>query len=257
MLFSKPGLGLSAAVLACAWSAAASAQSIPDAAPADASTPDTATTANPSFAFGFGAASDYLFRGVGRSNDRAQAFGSLDSTFGEAYAGVWTSNAAFRGTGPARNGAEVDVYGGWRPEFRGYSLDFGAQYDAFAGQQAGADLDYVELFAKVSRAIGPVAGRIGLHYAPDFAGHGGAAWYAEAGADYAVTRDWTLSVGVGRQTGDRPTLVGGGDYLTWNAGVARALGQHVSLALHYSDTGAHRYGPTYDGRVVGELRTSF
>jgi uncharacterized protein (TIGR02001 family) len=256
MSLSKPSAGLIAAIV-CGWSGSVAAQPIPDTAPPDASPPDSAPASGPSLAFGFGAASDYLFRGVSRTNDRAQAFGSLDAAWGEAYAGVWASNAAFRGPGPARSGAEVDIYGGWRPEFRGYSLDLGVQYDAFAGQPTGADLDYVELYAKVSRAIGPVTGRIGLHYAPDFAGHGGAAWYAEAGADYAITRDWTASAGVGRQTGERPTLVGGGDYLTWCAGLARALGQHVTIAIRYSDTDHHRYGQSWDGRVAGEIRTSF
>jgi len=251
LLLSKPLPGLLAAA-AWAWAGAASAQPIPDTAP-----PDTAPAAGPSLAFGAGAASDYLFRGVSRTSDRAQAFGSFDATFGAAYAGVWASNAAFRGTGPARNGAEVDLYGGWRPEFRGYSLDFGVQYDLFAGHPPGVSLDYVELYAKAARTIGPVTGRIGAHYAPDFAAHGGPAWYAEAGADYALTRDWTASVGVGRQTGARPTLLGGGDYLTWSAGVARALGQHLTVAVRYSDTDAHRYGQAWDGRLVGELRASF
>lgn len=251
MLLSKPALGLLAAA-AWAWSGAAAAQPIPDTAP-----PDAATPMRPSFAFGLGAASDYLFRGVSRTSDRAQAFGSLDAAFGEAYAGVWVSNAAFRAAGPARGGAEVDLYGGWRPEFRGYSLDFGVQYDLFAGQPPGVSLDYVELYAKAARTIGPVTGRIGLRYAPDFAAHGGAAWYVEAGADYAISRDWTLSAGVGRQTGARPTLVGGGDYLTWSAGVARMLGQHLTVAVRYVDTDRHGYGQAYDGRLVGEIRASF
>lgn len=251
MLFSKPALGLLLAA-AWAWSGAVLAQPIPDTAP-----PDAAPATGPSFAFGAGAASDYLFRGVSRTNDRAQAFGSFDTAFGAAYAGVWASNAAFREAGPARNGAEVDLYGGWRPEFRGYSLDFGVQYDLFAGQPPGVSLDYVEFYAKASRSIGPVTGRVGIRFAPDYAAHGGQAWYAEAGADYALTRDWTVSAGVGRQTGARPTLVGGGDYLTWSAGLARALGQHLTAAVRYSDTDAHHYGQAWDGRLVGELRASF
>jgi uncharacterized protein (TIGR02001 family) len=252
MSHPKPRLALLAAAATCAWAGAAAAQPIPDTAP-----PDTAPPARPSFAFSLGAASDGLFRGASRTNDRAQAFGSVEAAYGEAYAGVWASNAAFRGTGPARNGAEVDLYGGWRPELLGYSLDLGLQYDIFAGQPRDAALDYVELYARISRTIGPVTGRIGLHYSPAFAAHGGQAWCAEAGADYALTRDWTLSAGVGRQTGDRPTPVGGGDDLTWNAGLSRTLGQHLIASVRYSDTDHHRYGQAWDGRLIGEIRASF
>jgi hypothetical protein len=78
----------------------------------------------------------------------------------------------------------------------------------------------------------------------------------EAGADYAIDRDWTVSAGVGRQTG-RPTIVGGGDYLTWSAGVSRALGRHVTLDLRYSDTDRHAYGQPWGTRLVGAVRASF
>jgi uncharacterized protein (TIGR02001 family) len=251
MPFLKPRSGPTLALAVGAWAAAAAAQPIPDTAP-----PESAPSAAPSFAFGFGAASDGFFRGVSRTADRPQAFGSMEASIGQAYAGAWAANAAFRQSGPARNGAEVDVYGGWRPEFRGYSLDFGAQYDVFAGQPAGAGLDYAELYAKVSRTIGPLTGRLGLHWSPAFAVRRGQAWYAEAGADYAITRDWTISAGVGRQTG-RPTIVGGGDYLNWNAAVSRAIGPNLALDLRYSDTDGHRYGQAWDTRVIGAIRASF
>jgi uncharacterized protein (TIGR02001 family) len=245
---SKAVLGL-IPVAASVWPGAAPAQSVPETAPPPATAP--------SFAFGLGAASDGLFRGVSRTDDRAQLFGSIDGSYADGYAGIWVSNAAFKGAGPARTGAEIDVYGGWRPEAFGYSLDLGAQYDAFAGQPSGASLAYAELYAKISRTIGPVTGRFGLRYSPAFAAHAGQAWYGEAGADYVFIRDWTASVGVGRQTGGRPTAVGGGDYLTWTTVLTRALGQHLAVDLRYSDTDQHRYGQAYDARLVGEIRASF
>jgi uncharacterized protein (TIGR02001 family) len=235
---------LSPIVLALVWVGAAHAQMAPDAAP----------PLKPTFSVSLGAASDYVFRGVSRTADRPQAFGGLSVGVADGYAGVWASNAAFPAPEHGVNGAEVDIYGGWRPEVMGYSLDLGAQYEGFAGAPAGPRLDYAEVYAKAARTIGPLTGRLGVHFAPSVAHR--PAWYVEVGADYVPARDWTISAGVGRQTGEA-TAVGGGDYLTWNAGVSRSLFGHVSLGVRYSDTDGHRYGQAYGTRVVGELRADF
>jgi uncharacterized protein (TIGR02001 family) len=262
----SPWLMLSAGLISAslAWVVAARAQDAPgDAAipysPPPNSVPSSvAAAAKPSFAFTAGAASDYVFRGFSRSADRAQGFASVDAAYSDFYAGVWGSNAAYRRpNGPARTGAEVDVYAGWRPEFRGYSLDFGAQYDVFAGQPSGAGLDYAELYAKVSRSIGPATGRLGLHYSPAFTAHGGQAAYAEAGVDYAITRDWTASVGVGRQWVARQGPFGAADHLSWTAAIGHSFGEHLAVDLRYSDTDRHRLGDAYGGKLVGELRATF
>jgi uncharacterized protein (TIGR02001 family) len=239
---------LTAATMFGACAGAAAAQDVPA---------QSAPAAAPTFAFGAGAATDYLFRGVSRTDDRGQVFASADAGLDEGYAGVWASNTAFRTPDGVRSGAEVDVYGGWRPEFRGYNLDFGAQYDSFADQPAGMGLDYAELYAKVSRLIGPVTGRLGVHYSPAFTAGGGQAWYAEGGADYAITRDWIASASVGHQSIARPTVLGGGDYLTWNAGITHNIGDHLAVDVRYSDTDQHGYGQTYGSRLVGQIRASF
>jgi uncharacterized protein (TIGR02001 family) len=241
------------------WASAASAQDAPADAPIpDSPPPSLAAPAKPSISVTAGVASDDLFRGFSRSADRAQGFASADAAYSDVYAGAWGSNVAYRvPTGPARTGAEVDLYGGWRPEFRGYSLDFGAQYDVFTGQPGGADLDYAELYAKVSRSIGPVTGRLGVHYSPAFTAHGGQAAYAELGADYAITRDWTASLGVGHQWVEHRGAFGAADHLTWTAAIGHSFGEHLAIAVRYSDTDRHRYGDAYGGKLVGEVRASF
>lgn len=65
MSFPAIRLGLLAA---SAWVGSASAQAVP---------PDGPPPARPSFDFELGAASDGLFRGVSRTDDRAQAFNSF------------------------------------------------------------------------------------------------------------------------------------------------------------------------------------
>ncbi|MDR3510276.1 MAG: TorF family putative porin [Caulobacteraceae bacterium] len=233
---------------------------------AGAAAAQTATSGAPSFSFGAGASSDYVYRGASRTEGRGQGFASAAAGFSDAYAGVWASNVALRGAGGTLSAAEVDVYGGWRPEVMGYSLDLGAQYDAFTGQPAGAALDYGEVYAKVSRSVGPVTGRLGLHYSPAYADHAGQAWYGEAGADYAFARDWTVSAGAGYQTIEHrqaalgpsePALAIAGDYATWNAGVTRAVGDHLAVDLRYFDTDHHGYGPGFGSKLVGQIRASF
>jgi uncharacterized protein (TIGR02001 family) len=250
-------LGLIA--MAAAWAGAACGQAAPsnDAVP-DTPPPGDAGAVKPSVAFGFGAASDDVFRGFSRTADRAQGFASVDAAFGDVYAGAWGSNVAFRPPeGAARSGAEVDIYGGWRPDVLGYSLDLGLQYDAFAGQPDRADLDYVELYVKAARSIGPITGSLALRYSPAFTARSGQAATAEAGADYAISRDWTASLSAGRQWVQRQSDFGAVDHLFWSAAIARSFGEHLSLAVRYVDSDRHRYGQAYGSKLVGELRTSF
>jgi len=238
---------LAAGALAGAWAGSAAAQDAP------------ASHAGPSFSASAGVASDYLFRGVSRSGDRAEAFGSVDAAFSDGYAGVWVSNAAFGAPGQrTRAGAEIDAYAGWRPEFRGYSLDIGAQYTAFAGLPAAeVGEGYVEVHAKASRSIGPVTGHLGLRYSPDFFAHGGNAWYGEAQADYALAPDWTLSAGAGYQTVEHASALQRGEYAAWNAGVTHTFGDHVAVDVRYSDTDHPSFLPAYGGRLVGQIRARF
>jgi uncharacterized protein (TIGR02001 family) len=237
---------LAAGALAGAWAGSAGAQDAPGG------------HVGPTFSASAGAASDYLFRGVSRSADRAEGFGSADMAYADSYAGVWASSAAFAVPGQhVRTGAEIDAYAGWRPEFRGYSLDVGAQYTVFAGLPMAVGEGYVEVHAKASRSIGPVTGHLGLRYSPDFFAHGGQAWYGEAGADYALAPDWTLSAGAGYQSVEHPSVLQRGEYATWNAGVTHTFAGHLAVDLRYSATDHPTFLPTYDGRLVGQIRASF
>jgi uncharacterized protein (TIGR02001 family) len=208
----------------------------------------------PTVAVSAGVASDYAFRGVSRTDGHVEGFGALDLGLADGYAGVFASNVDMGPRGAVRSGAEADVYGGWRPEAFGYSFDLGAQYDSFSG--VGGGFDYAEVYAKVSRSIGPVTGRLQVHYSPAFTAHAGQAWYAEAGADYAIDRVWTASaaVGVQRVSHDNPLAA---NHVTWNAGITRTLGDHLAFDVRYVDTDRHDAGRTYGPKLVGQVRVSF
>jgi len=212
-----------------------------------------AATVNPGWqvAWNFGASTDYVFRGLSQTDGRGQGFAGVDATYNQFYVGAWTSNVHFSGTsGPDE---EVDVYGGWRPEFMGYNLDFGAQYYGYIDQPRHANVDYWEFYAKGTRAIGPFTPGLSVYYSPEFSGKTGDAWYYEANAAYALTRKLSVSGAVGRQTIELAK-----DYTTWNLGATYALMDHLSLDVRYWDTDEHRvYGDIAKGRVVAQLKATF
>ena len=207
----------------------------------------------PQVAFDVGAATDYMFRGVDRSDRRGQLFAEADLAYKDGYAGAFTSNVDFARLGDARVDQEVDLYGGWRPEFKGYELDFGLIYYGFVNQARGAHDDYAEASARIGRSIGPVSGAVSLHYSPQAQGHVGAGWYSEASAAYAVTRTVTASALVGRQTLQR----GASDYTVWSLGATWSFAPHLGLELRYWDTDAHGSGEPYEGKLAASLKASF
>ena len=206
----------------------------------------------PAFAFNAGLATDYVFRGLDQSDGRGQAFAEADLCNKDLYAGAFTSNVNFARLGDPRADQEVDLYGGWRPQFRGYDLDLGVIYYGYLDQARGAHDDYAEASARIGRSIGPISGAISVHYAPEFRGHAGAGWYTEATASYTVSPSVTASALVGRQT-----IEHAGDYTAWSVGGTWSFAPHLGLDLRYWDTGAHRYGEPYGSKLVASLKASF
>ena len=198
--------------------------------------------------FNFGAATDYVFRGVSNTDENPQIFGGIDATAGLFYAGVWVSNVDYNdGTD-----AEYDLYAGVTPTLGAISLDFGALYYGYVDAPSGADYDYLELQAKASVPVGPATLGAGFYYVPDSYGHVDHSAYYEVNGVYAIGEKWSLSAALGRQTFDGP-----GDYTTWNAGVGYQLTDNLGFDLRYHDTDKHRLGKTYDSRVVLSAKVTF
>jgi len=216
-----------------------------------------------------GLASDYGFRGVDETDGRLQEFGGLDLGRGDLYIGTWASNVDLKRFGDARASAEIDAYGGWRPNLFGYDLDLGAI--AYTYVDPAEREDYVEAYAKASRAIGPVSGGLSVYASPQYPRAAGAGAYIEGKAAYVLTRKLTLSVALGDQyeahaLGRAPCLPTATDcagpygdlsYIDWNLGGAYAFTDQIGLDLRYTDTDAHRLGLPYRGRVVLSARASF
>lgn len=203
----------------------------------------------PKISWNAAATSDYVFRGVSQTQESPAISAGVDLTNGAFYAGAWASNVDFGDD----TDAEVDLYGGWRPEVSGWNLDLGGVAYLYTGQPDGADYDYVELKAAASRAVGPVTVGGAVYWSPDFFGASeDEATYLEANAAFVPADRWTVSGAVGRQWVSSDL-----DYATWNLGAAYALTDHLSVDVRYHDTDQHDFGDSYGARAVASLKAAF
>jgi uncharacterized protein (TIGR02001 family) len=228
------------------------APSPPSAAPA--ATAPAAPAPDLAIAYNVGVQSDYVFRGVSQTNSEPSVFGGIDLTYKSiVYAGVWTSNLNFKPFGDTHTREEVDLYGGIRPTFADFNFDFGMQYYGYTGQAKGApNVDYTEIYAKVTRAFGPVTLGASVYYSWGFTGETGDATYSELNGAYTITPKWSVSGAFGHQQIERAA-----SYSTWNAGVTYALTDHIGIDVRYYDTDGHDLGNPYTSRVVGALKLVF
>lgn len=205
----------------------------------------------PEIAWNVAVGSDYVFRGVSQTEEDAAVSAGADLTLGTFYAGAWASNVAFPGD-PDTN-AEIDLYGGVRPEFAGFNWDFGVAGYFYTSQPNGADYDYLEAKVAASRAFGPATLGAAVFYSPDFFGASeDEATYVEANAALSPADKWTVTGAVGRQF-----LSSDFDYTTWNVGAAYQLTDNLALDLRYHDTDEHGFGSIYESRAVASLKAVF
>lgn len=207
-------------------------------------------SAGPQWAFNVAGTSDYVFRGVSQTQEDPAISGGVDLTSGSFYAGTWASNVDF---GDGDTNAEIDLYGGFRPEVAGWNLDLGVIGYLYTNQPDGADYDYAEFKAAASRAFGPATLGAAVYWSPDFFGASeDEATYVEANAAISPADKWTISGAVGRQFVSSDL-----DYTTWNLGAAYQLTPHLAVDVRYHDTDEHDFGDIYGARAVASLKATF
>ena len=106
------------------------------------------------------ATSNYMWRGVTQTDDQAAVQGGLDyeSDIG-LYAGTWLSNVNFGGD----RGYEIDLYGGYGGEFKGFNYDVGLIYYAFPSMTKAQAPNFLEIF--LAGGYGPFSA--GFYYTVD------------------------------------------------------------------------------------------
>ena len=258
MTFRKATLtaAAAAALLAgAALSSAASAQTAPAAAtpegtPASAPAAPAAPT-GPQLVWNFGAATDYVFRGVSQTKNKTQGFVGADLTYNMFYVGTWTSNVDFSPFGDSHTTEEVDLYGGIRPTVGPLALDLGVYYYGYLNQPPAGGVGYFEFYGKGTHAFGPVTVGASFFYSPQFTGRTGHAEYYEGNAAWTISPKFSVSGAVGRQN-----IEAGGDYTTWNGGLTYTINPAISLDVRYWDTNINN-APEYKSRVVATLKATF
>ena len=194
-----------------------------------------------------GVASEYVGKGLGKSNGEPSVFGSVEASTGQVYASVFASTAELS------QGSDSEIIStiGWRPTVGDVKLDLAVLNRDLPGTRAGVDSNYFEYQADASRAFGRVSTRLRVNYTPDGFSATREAWWIELQGSTALDSKTKASIAIADRSAD-----GGAEYVAWNAGVKRKLTDHISLDVRWYDTDGHSYGDAYEGRLVAALSFS-
>lgn len=201
-----------------------------------------------SFSGELGVASQYIGKGLGKSDGDIAPFAKVEAPLGQTYASVFVSDAA------GAQGYDMEIVStlGWRPKAAGFAFDLGVLNRELPGSRAGVDANYWEYQADAARKLGPVATRLRVNYSPDGFAATRAAWWLELQGAVAVSAATKVSAAVANRMAD-----GGVDYNAWNLGAKHRLTDAVALDLRWYDTDRHSAGEPYEGRLVASAAYSF
>lgn len=195
-----------------------------------------------------GLASEYVGKGLGKSDENPAVSGSIEIETNGFYANAFASSADISSGAHA----EVIVAAGYRTALAGVKIDAQVMNRDLPGTRAGVDKNYWEYQVDASRKFGPVSTRFRVNYTPDGFAATREAWWIEAQGTIALDAKTKASVAVADRSAD-----GGAEYVAWNLGVKRALTDAVSADLRWYDTDGHSFGDTYEGRLVAALTYAF
>ena len=196
-----------------------------------------------------GLASEYLGKGLGKSDKDPALSGSVRWTQDGFYGDAFISQAA--STRDAE--AEVILTGGYVAEFGEYELDSQLLYREMLGEQNGVDSGFFEAQFDLSRDFGKTfSGRLRVNYSPDSYGATDDAWWFEvqAGANLGPNDKLTAAYELRRTEN-------GTDYDAWMIGVRHKFTKAIAGDLRWYDTDGHNIAERYEGRLVAALTYSF
>ncbi len=199
--------------------------------------------------------SDYRFRGVSQSDEGMAVQGGFTVSHESGlYAGAWGSNLAGWGTFGGAN-MELDLYAGYKLPVGEGTLDLGGTWFMYP---SGADeTDFVEFYARLSGAVGPLSLTGTVAYAPQQEALGNAFpvgapadpgdkednLYLAADAVYGIAdTPISLKAHLGYSDGNPGLGPNGtsvaptGTYLDWLLGVDVVPTSGLTLSVAYVDT---------------------
>lgn len=196
-----------------------------------------------------GVTSEYIGKGLGKSDEEPAFFGSMRWETDGFYASGFFSQAT------SSKGADAELIAtvGYQRDIGDWGLDAQVMHRQMLHETNGIDSEYVEVQADVSRDLTEaLSARVRVNYSPDTYGSGDAAWWSEAQATFKLTSRDKLSAAYGLRR-----IENGVDYDAWNVGVKHRFTPAVSGDLRWYDTDGHDLGGRYDSRLVASLSYSF
>jgi len=195
-----------------------------------------------------GVASEYLGKGIGKSNDKPSVSGSIEIAHSGFYANLFAASAELS------QGADSEIVTsiGYRNTVAGFGVDMGIVNRELPGNRAGVDSNYTEFQTDLSRKFGGVSTRLRVNYTDDGYAATQEAWWVELQAGISLDTKTKATAAVEDRSAE-----GGAEYMAWNIGAKRKLTDQIALDVRWYDTDGHRFGDAYDGRLVGALTYSF
>ncbi len=196
-----------------------------------------------------GVQSNYLWRGVTQTDDKAAVSGGIDlGTDTPFYMGTWLSNVDFGGD----ESTEVDLYAGLGGNIgtTGLSYDVSALYYWYPGTSGTNDLDFAEAIG--SLGYGWFTGSIAYTFYSKASGShafdSGDVYYNLSVAPPWEYQGFTTSAMIGRYQFDSDGDCRKCDfnYTNWGIAVAKDAGQFGSLSVNYEQVDTNNNVTTKD-----------
>lgn len=210
---------------------------------------------------------NYMYRGISFSDDRAALQGSFDWSYNNVFAGVWGSSLADQDASGYE--LENDFYVGYADSFAGIDWFVMPIYYHFYGYDKNnvksdsgksTRADVFELWLDASYAINDTVSVHGMYaYSPDFFFESGDANYVRGDVTVQLPQGFSINAGVGYQDvrgGDNDGVTPEGwDYTHWDVTLAKSLAG-FDLSLMYSNTDAHDMTDSLNKNFLGSTENS-
>ena len=252
------------------------------AAPSFVFAADAAPASDFTASYNVGLFSQYIFRGLTQTNNKAALQGGFDVSHKSGlYIGGWSSNVSWLRdnasypVGPVYSSGgslEIDLYGGFKTEVQGIGIDLGAlQYYYPGARNVGFDkanttelygaLSYGWVQAKISGVVSKDAWGFGKKYNASTGGDDErGTYYAELNANIPLADTGiTALLHVGRQEFNQARASYSSldaSYTDWKVGLTKGFDGGLNIGAFYTDTNISRQNGidnwNYAGKNIGE-----
>lgn len=202
------------------------------------------TTSEHAWSANIGVTSDYMFRGISRSNEDPAVGGGFDYAYDPYgfYAGSWATSTEFRTNSGDDASVEMDFYGGFNGRFsNSVGWDIGGIYYYFPGQDADRGTGEFEMFELYTRlnytfeTLYEPTVDLSFDYSPDYFGEDGDSIYFAGDFSARLPNEFGFYARIGYlDVEGELTNPRGYDYAHYALGLTRQLGI-FTLDLSWQD----------------------